>query len=99
MVNAFLNGLFNLIISIVEVLLLPIDTILNNTLPQFSEVLGLFSNFLNYILSFIPWGLSWFNIPTFVLTFVVLYIIAKLTISSAVHIIKLALAWWRTLMP
>lgn len=99
MVNAILNGFFNVIIGLVSTLLAPIDSLINSAIPQFSSVLTSFANFLSYVLGFIPWGLSWFHIPTTTLTFVVYYLIAKITISATIHTIKIALAWWRTLKP
>ena len=99
MVNAILNGFFNVTISLINLLLLPIDNLINSTIPQFGDVLTSFANFLSYILGFIPWGLSWFHIPTAILSFIIYYIIAKITISASVHAVKLALAWWRTLKP
>lgn len=99
MFNALLKGIFNMVIGLVQTLLSPIDLLLANTLPAFNQVLVGFGNFLTYILRFIPWVLSWFHIPTFLLTFLVYYIIAKITISQAIHLVKLALAWWRTLVP
>lgn len=80
-------------------LLAPIDTLINTYLPSFSAVLQNFSSFINTILGFFPWILSWFHIPTLLLEFVVGYYIAKLTISVAVHELKIILAWYRKLMP
>jgi len=99
MVNAILNGFFNLVIGLVSTILAPIDSLINSAIPQFGNVLTNFANFLTYILGFIPWGLSWFHIPATTLTFVIYYLIAKITTSATIHIIKLALAWWRTLKP
>ena len=99
MINAIINGFFNIVIGLVTTLLTPIDNLINSVVPQFTDVLTLFANFLNYILGFIPWVLSWFHIPNFTLAFVIYYLIGKITISMTIHHIKLALAWWRTLKP
>lgn len=99
MINKLLQGMLNFIIGLVSILMAPLDTALNTLLPAFSDVLTMFGNFIDRVLSIIPWVLSWFNIPLPLLTFVCLYIIAKITISMGVHEIKLALAWYRKLMP
>lgn len=99
MINKILQGMLSFIISLVSVLMAPLDSALNTILPQFSDVLTMFGNFIDRILSIIPWVLSWFNIPVALLTFVCAYIVAKITISMGVHEIKLALAWYRKLMP
>ena len=99
MVNAILRGIFNLVIGLVQNILRPIDLLLANSIPAISDLLTGFGNFLSYILGFIPWVLSWFHIPTFLLTFLVYYLIAKITVSQAVHVVKLAIAWYRALKP
>lgn len=99
MINSILKGLLSFIISLISVVMAPLDSALNTLLPQFSDVLTMFGNFIDRILSIIPWALSWFNIPIALLSFVCAYLIAKITISSMVHEVKLALAWYRKLMP
>lgn len=99
MINKFLLGLMSFIVSIISVVTAPIDTALNTLLPQFSDVLQMFSDFIDRILAIIPWALSWFHIPYGLISFVCLYLIAKITVSMGVHEIKLALAWYRKLMP
>lgn len=99
MVNALLNGIFNLVIGLVNTLLLPLDTLIQTTIPGFSQVLGYVENLITLLVGFIPWILSWFNFPIVVLTWVASFYIAKFTLTLFVHPIKLALAWWRTLKP
>lgn len=99
MINAIIRGLLHFIIAMISLLMAPLDNALNTLLPSFSDALTLFGNFIDRILSIIPWALSWFNIPVALLTFVCAYLVSKITISTMVHEIKLALAWYRKLMP
>lgn len=99
MINAILTGIFNLVISLVEILLTPIDLLINNALPGISDALNYVSSFFNYILGFIPWILSWFNLPTLFIEFIVSYWIFKLTVPIAVHTVKLALSWYDKIKP
>lgn len=99
MINAILNGLFNFLTSIITVLLSPIDTFITNNLPDFSNVLASFSNFIDEVIGFFPWILSWFHIPGTLLIFVVGYYVFKLSSSAAISVLKLVLAWYRKLMP
>ncbi len=94
MINAIIKGIFNLIISLVNTILLPIDTLISNYIPGFSDILDFFGDFITYILSFIPWILSWFNIPSFLITFVVAYYVFRVTVTLAIHTVKLALKWY-----
>lgn len=99
MVNALLSGILGFVADLVSFILTPIDLLINSSMPVYGDVLSLVQQFFDMILSFFPWILSWFNFPLSVLTFVSLYYIAKLTISAALHGVKLALAWWRTVKP
>ena len=99
MINAILNGLLDIVFSLLSILLAPIDALISSTLPSFSDLLTSFGSFVTQILGVIPWVLSWFNIPVALLAFISYYLIGKLTLSLAVHEVKLVLAWYRKLMP
>lgn len=99
MINKLLKGLFSVVIGLVETILSPIQTLIDNAVPQLDDVFSLFSQFLTFIGNFVFWVLSWFHIPQFLFVAVIGIIVAKITIGKLVHIVKLALAWWRTLMP
>ena len=99
MINGILNGLFSFVFTIISVILAPIDAVISSAFPSFSDILTSFGAFITQILGVIPWVLSWFHIPAFLLAFISLYLIAKLTTSLAIHEVKLLLAWYRKLMP
>ena len=99
MINGILNGLLNFVIFIIGVLVSPIDSLINSTLPQFSDLLTNFGSLIDKLLEVIPWVLSWFHIPGYFIVFICSYLIAKLTMSVVVHEIKLILAWYRKIMP
>lgn len=99
MINGILNGLLNFAISLISVLLAPIDTVITNALPSFSDALVAFGDFIDSVIGFFPWILSWFHIPGTLLVFVCSYLVAKLSISLVVHEGKVLLAWYRKLMP
>lgn len=99
MINAILNGLFSFLITIVTALLSPIDSFISANLPDFNNVLSYFGSFIDSVIGFFPWILSWFHIPGALLVFVASYYIFKLSSSAAISIVKLVLAWYRKLMP
>lgn len=98
MINSILNGLIEFFTTLLNILLLPLDTAIQTFLPDFSDVLSLFNDFVDQVLGFFPWILSWFNIPDLVLTLAVGWIIGKISISIAVYTIKLVVAWWDRLV-
>lgn len=94
MINSFLSGLIEFFKGFLALLLSPIDSIITEYLPDFADMLSYVGDFFNTILGFIPWILSWLNIPVLVVGFVISYYIAKITISFLVHEIKIIVAWW-----
>lgn len=97
MIRAIINGIFNLILSLVSVILTPIDNVISQFLPGVSSVLDSISQFFNYILQFIPWIMSWFHLPSWLISFVISYYVFKLTVPLIVHTVKLALSWYNRL--
>lgn len=99
MIKAILKGIFKLIIALVNLILLPIDSLINSAFPSIASAISYIDSFFNHILSFIPWIMSWLHLPSIFITFVVGYFTFKLTLPLAVHTIKLALKWYDKLKP
>lgn len=99
MIDAILSGIFKIIISLVNLLLLPIDALIESALPSVATGIDYVANFFNYILGFIPYILSWFNFPDLFIDLVVAYFTFKLTIPLAVHTVKLAISWYDSIKP
>lgn len=97
MINAIVNGVLSFVSGLLTMLLSPIDTLIETALPDFSNVLSDFSLFIDEILGIIPWVLSWFNIPMYLLTLALTWLISKLLLLLGTHTFKIMLAWWRTL--
>lgn len=97
MIRAIINGIFNLVLALVEVILAPIDSLITQFLPGLSDVLNYIGQFFNYILQFIPWICSWLHLPTWLITFVIAYYVFKLSVPLLVHTAKLAISWYNRL--
>lgn len=99
MINAILKGIFSLIISLVNVLLTPIDALIESALPDLSNLLSYVSGFFNYAASVVPWGISWLGLPSILISGYVAYMTFKLTLPLAISTIKLAIKWYDKLKP
>lgn len=94
MINAIINGIFNLVLGLVDIILIPIDSAIETFLPGVSTALSYIGQFFNYILQFIPYICSWLHLPTFLIDFVIAYFTFKLTVPLLVHTVKLAISWY-----
>ena len=99
MINAILKGIFKLVISLVNVLLTPIDAIITSALPSLATALSAIASFLNIITSSIGWVLSVFGLSSECLSLIVVYFTFKLTVPVVVSSIKLAIRWYDKLKP
>lgn len=99
MIKAILNGIMSLIISLVSLVLAPIDVLIQSALPQLSSALTAVGNFLNIISSSIGWAISLTGLSANALSLIVIYYTFKLTAPMLFYMIKLALSWYNRLKP
>lgn len=99
MINALLTGIFNVIISLVSVILSPIDTAIQAALPDLANALSAIGQLFATIGISIGWGLSLTGISSECISLIVMYYVFKLTMPIAFSLIKSALAWYNKLKP
>lgn len=99
MINKILTGIFNIIITLVGVILTPIDNLITSALPDLSNALTSVANFLNIALSSIGWVISLTGLNSNVISIVVIYYTFKLTAPMLFYLIKLAISWYDKLKP
>lgn len=99
MIKALINGIFKLVISLVSVLLAPIDALIEQFLPNISNALDTVSGFFSFIGDFIPFVISYTGLSPFTLTIIIEIFTFILTVPLMVQTVKLALAWYNKLKP
>lgn len=99
MINAILNGILNLIISLVNVLLAPIDLAIEALLPDLNSAFNAIGSFFSYISQGLGWAISSSCLSSETLSLIVLYFTFKLTAPMGFYLIKLALSWYNRLKP
>ena len=99
MIRAILSGIIKLIISLVSLLLSPIDLLIQGVLPELSNAFTAIGNFLNIISSSIGWAVSLSGLSSSAISLIVAYFVFKLTAPMLFYMIKLALSWYNKLKP
>lgn len=97
MINAIINGIMSLIMTLVNVVLSPIDLLISNYLPSLDDALGAFSGFLNLCGTYIGWCIDFLGIPSELISLVILYYTFKLTVPLLISAIKTAIKWYNAL--
>lgn len=99
MINKILMGIINLIVSLVSLILTPIDNLIASALPDLSNALTAVGNFFNLISGGIGWVVSATGLSSETLSLIVAYFTFKLTAPMLFYMIKLALSWYNKLKP
>lgn len=99
MINALLQGIITLIISLVNLILTPIDAIILSALPDLSGALTSIGAFLTIAGSSIGWVISLTGLSSETISLIVVYFTFKLTAPLLFYMIKLALAWYNKIKP
>lgn len=97
MIKAIINGIFKLIMSLVTLLLSPIDYLIEQFLPDVANIIDYVGSFFDYIGDFIPFVISYTGLNQLVLNGIYVILVFILTVPLMVHTIKLALAWYNKL--
>lgn len=94
MIKSIIKGIFKLVLALVNLILLPIDTLITNYLPSVANALNVVSSFFNWAASLIPWAISWFGLSSITISLFVAYSTFELTVPLLTHTVKLALQWY-----
>lgn len=94
MINIILNGIFDFITYSVNVLLFPINQLIENHMPGLDSAMNYILNFLNYIGNLIPWAVSYFGLDQEILTLISAYLVFKVTLPLTIVPVKRVIKWW-----
>lgn len=86
MFKALFKIIIDLLATVIQIVVWPINTVISNTLPDLSDKILLVTNTLNSVFDSITWGLGILpNILVETLLFILLIEIAKHTIFVSTH--------------
>ena len=88
MLQLFINFLLNILMTVVQIIVWPINQLLSNFLPSISNQINSVTNVLNTVFDSLAWALGVIPTPIIsVLTFIIVVEIAKHTIFLTSHVI------------
>lgn len=99
MINALLSGIFNVIISLVNVILSPIDALIKTAIPDLATAISAVGKMLMQVKRFIGWAIGATGLASDTFTIIIAYYTFKLTMPLAFSLIKSALKWYNKLKP
>ena len=93
------KAVLKLVMRLISLLLLPIDTLINQHLPALASALDSVSDFLTWLTTFAKWVLSWLPLGTQFYAFLIAVLVFRFTFPLLVEIVKLAIKWYHYLVP
>lgn len=99
MIGKILSGIFGLVISLVNILLAPIDALITSALPDLSNALDKVSSFFSYINSIIGYAINASGLSDISMALIVSYWVFVIGGTFSISVVKLALKWYEKLKP
>lgn len=99
MINAILTGIMNLIISLVDIVLAPIDLLIEQFLPDLSSGISAIGAFFALAKQYLGFAVSITGLSSTALSLIVLYYVFKLSVPLLISAIKNAIKWYDKLKP
>lgn len=84
MIAKLITALLKLIGKVASLLLLPLDLVVNNLLPDVSHAVYNITQYLNLPAQYMGWIFQLFNVPTLALTLIIAYWVFKYAVTGAV---------------
>lgn len=97
MINAILTGIFKIVTKLIALLLLPINLLITNYLPNFNNMLSSVSSFFRLPIQYIGFITDSLFLSSETISFLILFWTFKLTFPLLVSAIKLVVKWYNNL--
>lgn len=97
MIGKIINGIMGFIISMVSILLSPIDSFISSNLPGLDSALGHINTFIDYIISIIGYVIDASMLTDVALGMVVLYYTFAIAATLFTSVVKLTIRWYNAL--
>lgn len=99
MINIIINGLLDVIIFLCNLILTPINLLIDTVLPDLSLMLDSVPLMFDKASVYLNWVISLSGLSTLAIQFIILYFTFKLTVPLTVHVIKFVVKWYNALKP
>lgn len=96
-ITAFIQLLLAIIITIVNIILIPIGYLIQTLVPDIDTGLQAIATYFDNATTYLSWAISLVGLPTSVIIVVISYYIAVLSSTIFIWIFKLAVIWWRAI--
>lgn len=97
MINILFNAIYSILITLINLILSPINALITSAIPDLSKIFTLIYNLFDTLFSYANYALNATLISTEVFNLFVVVTTLKLTLPYQIHAIKLAIKWFKSL--
>lgn len=94
MIKAIIKGMLGLLVYLVDIILTPINYVINQYLPQVNDYVTAVQEFLDLVGTFIGWILDAAMLDSLTINLLIAYLTAKILAPLAVSAVKTLVKWW-----
>lgn len=98
-ISGILYFIFQLLITLIGLILTPINLLITNYLPSLNIALSAINTFLSMVSNTLAYSVSLSLLSSTALSLIVMYFTFELIFPMSVYLIKLALSWYNKLKP
>lgn len=99
MINLLLTAFFNVLTTLVNFLLAPINLLIVNIFPNLNDALLSISSLFDLISTYMDWVIDLSGLTPLAINVLIAYWTFKLTVPLTVYVVKVAIKWYHYLIP
>lgn len=92
-----INGLVFLVLNLITIILLPLDLLINQFIPDMSSYTQAIIDLFDLITSYVGWFLNAIGLNGALIAFIIAFWTFKLTTPAIAWAFKLVFKWWRAI--
>lgn len=97
MISTLGDIVLNFVVSIINLLLMPIDLLISQFLPSIENLFNYLNSFISLLINNIAWAVDSLCLPNAIIIIITDYLIFRLTFPYLLWFIKLAIKWYNNL--
>ena len=97
MIDALFKGILNLVVSLVNILLYPIDELISSMIPSLDYAFTIVNDFITKLIRYVGFVISYTGLTSSTINVIISLAIFIYSAPILIHGIKLAVKWFRVL--
>lgn len=97
MIGIIINAVLSLVITLVNLILMPIDLVISKTLPDVSLAISSIGEFFDYVNTVVGYAVDASGLTSISMSFIVSYWVFVIGGTLSVSAVKLGIKWFKSL--